>query len=142
MSSMTRSFKNLLINPRFQGRFIGYFLGLFFVMTLSLYSTTFLFFWKLRQKAISVGIKEDHIFHQFLSNQKAEMDFLFIGLTIFNFLLLLIFSVLISHRIAGPIKKLKGHLQSPGSEEFSLRKNDFFQDLVPVINEVKKKIKQ
>jgi len=142
MSTATRSLKNLFINPKFQLRFVGYFLGLFFVMTLSLYSTTFLFFWKLRHKAISVGIKEDHIFHQFLSNQKSEMDFLFIGLTLFNFLLLLIFSVLISHRIAGPLKKLTGQLQSPGPEDFSLRKNDFFQDLVPLINEVKKKIKQ
>ncbi len=142
MSTTTRSLKNIFINPKFQIRFVGYFLGLFIVMTLSLYSTTFLFFWKLRHKALSVGIKEDHIFHQFLSNQKTEMDSLFVVLTIFNFLLLLIFSLLISHRIAGPLKKLTGHLQSPDHENFSLRKNDFFQDLVPLINEVKKKLKQ
>ncbi|HXH76388.1 MAG TPA: hypothetical protein VNJ08_15560 [Bacteriovoracaceae bacterium] len=117
-------------------------MGLFIVTTISLYSTTYLFFWKLHKKALAVGIEDDHVFHQFLANQKYDMDLLFIGLMIFNFLLLLGVGFVISHRIAGPVQKLKNHLADPAQpDQFKLRENDFFKELVPIVNEIKQKLK-
>lgn len=124
-------------------KFMGYFVGLFILTTVSTYSTTYLFFWNLHRKAIKVGISEEHVFHQFLANQKADMDMLFIGLVIFNFILLLTIGFVISHRIAGPMKKLQNQLKEPESPEvFRLREKDFFKELEPVVNDLKQKLKK
>lgn len=138
-----RQIKNLFINPRFQLKLLSYFVGLFVLTTLSLYSTTFLFFWRLKQKALNVGIPEGHIFFKFLSNQKDDLDILFIGLAIFNFLLLIAVGFIISHRIAGPLHKMQNYLKniSSGSEDFNLRQTDFFQELKPSLSELKNKVK-
>jgi hypothetical protein len=141
--STPRQLKNILINPRFQLKLMSYFVGLFFLTTICLYSTTFLFFWKLKQKAFDVGIPDGHIFYRFLINQKNDLDNLFIGLAILNFFLLLGVGFLISHRIAGPIFKLKNQLSKietdPG--DFKLRESDFFRELEPLVKNLKDKIK-
>lgn len=134
-----RQLKNLLINPRFQFKFLSYFVTLFFISTLSLYTTTFLFFWRMKEKALNVGIPDGHVFFQFLVNQKRDLDLLFVGLAVFNFLLLIGMGFIISHRIAGPIFKLKNQLAqiSDDTEEFKLRESDFFQELEPLVKKLK-----
>lgn len=141
--STPRQLKNLLINPQFQLKFLSYFIMLFVVTTISLYSTTFLFFYRMKQKAINVGIPDGHVFYQFLTNQKHDLDLLFIGLAAFNLLLLIGVGFVISHRIAGPIFKLKGQLRdfSPESDEYRLRETDFFRELEPLVQNLKEKIK-
>lgn len=130
----------ILIDPSFQLRLLSYFLGLFFLTTLTLYSTTYLFFWSMKEKGLRVGIPEGHVYYQFLQNQKHDMDLLFIGLATFNFFLLLIIGLVISHRIAGPMAKIKKFLEEPEKEdEIKLRESDFFKDLEPLLNKVKKK---
>jgi hypothetical protein len=136
-----RKLKNILINPPFQLKLLSYFVFLFITSTITLYSTGLIFFWKMKQKALHVGIPEDHVFFRFLSNQKIEFDSLFIGLAILNFLLLIGTGFLISHRIAGPIHKLKVYLEQKSSEEaeFKLRDNDFFKELEPILKNRKSK---
>jgi hypothetical protein len=141
--STPRQLKNILINPKFQFKLMSYFVGLFFLTTICLYSTTFLFFWKLKQKALDVGIPDGHVFYRFLINQKNDLDNLFIGLAILNFFLLLGVGFLLSHRIAGPIFKLKNQLSKieTDSSDFKLRESDFFQELEPLVKNLKDKIK-
>jgi len=138
-----RQFKNLLINPKFQLKLMGYFVALFCLTTISLYSTTFLFFYRMKEKALNVGIPEGHIFFKFLGNQKHDLDTLFVGLAAVNFLLLIGVGFIISHRIAGPIFKLKKQLgpDSTDSEGFKLRQTDFFQELEPLVKALKDKTK-
>lgn len=138
-----RQLKNILIIPKFQLKLLSYFVGLFCLTTISLYSTTFLFFYRMKEKALNVGIPDGHVFFKFLGNQKSDLDTLFIGLAGFNFLLLISIGFIISHRIAGPIFKLKGQLGqiSSDSEEFKLRENDFFRELEPLVKELKEKVK-
>ena len=141
MSIKERSLNKIWINGPFQLKLIGYFVGLFILSTACLYSTTYLFFWNMKNKGLKVGIPEGHIFHQFLEAQKHDLDMLFIGLAAANFVLLLIVTLIISHRIAGPIYKMKQHLQDPSlkDEPFKFRQNDFFRELEPIINELKDK---
>jgi hypothetical protein len=137
-----RQLKNLLINPKFQLKLLSYFIVLFLITTISLYSTTFLFFYRMKQKALTVGIPDGHIFFKFLGNQKHDLDTLFIGLAAFNFFLLIGVGFILSHRIAGPIFKLKKQLSQKAhiSDEFKLRETDFFQELEPLVNELKEKL--
>lgn len=138
-----RQTKNILILPKFQLKIIGYFLGLFLLTTASLYSTSYVFFWRLNQKALNVGIPEGHVFFKFMANQKQDLDTFFIALAIINLLLLLGAGLIISHRIAGPIFKLRKYLSAldRDSDSFRLRENDFFKDLEPTVNSLKDKLK-
>ena len=137
-----RLLKNLLINPRFQLKFLSYFVVLFLITTACLYSTTFLFFFRMKEKALKVGIPEGHVFYDFLQTQKYDLDTLFICLVVLNFLLLIGVGFIISHRVAGPIHKLKNQLStiSPESDDFKLRENDFFQELEPLVKKLKDKV--
>jgi len=138
-----RQFNNILINPKFQLKLLSYFILMFLITTISLYSTTFLFFYRLKEKALNVGIPDGHIFFRFLINQKQDLDVLFIGLAVFNFFLLIGVGFIISHRIAGPIYKLNKQLSiiPEDLEDFKLRESDFFQELEPLVQTLKQKIK-
>ncbi len=140
----TRSIKNILIQPGFQIKLMSYFMGLFALTTASLYGATFLFFWNFKQKAIKVGIPEGHIFYTFLKNQKNDLDMLFSGLAMINLFFLIVIGFVVSHRIAGPLFKIKTHLNdlSPSSQDLQLRQKDFFKDMEPVINQLKNKLRK
>lgn len=136
MKLKERSWTSILISPSFQLKFLSYFVGLFFLTTISLYSTTYLFFWGLKNKGLKVGIPEGHVYYQFLQNQKHDLDSLFIGLAIFNFILLIGVGFIISHRIAGPIHQIKLYLQDTNQNKppIKFRKSDFFHELGPMLN--------
>lgn len=137
-----RSLKGLMINKVFQFKFLSYFLILFCISTLSLYSTTYLFFWNLKNRGLRVGIPEGHVFYQFLLNQKHDLDILFISLAVFNLITLIIVGFFISHRIAGPLKKLELFLGNPSDgEKLKFRDKDFFKELETVANQLKEQIK-
>lgn len=142
MTVKERSWTSLLINKAFQFKLISYFVGLFILTTLTLYSTTYLFFWNMTKKGMSVGIPEGHVYYQFLQNQKHDLDLLFLGLAAVNFALLIGVGFIVSHRIAGPIHKIKTFLKDPKShDKIQLRQNDFFQELGPIVNDLKDKMK-
>lgn len=138
MNPRERNLVNIIIDKPFQFKLLSYCLGFFTISTISLYSTTFLFYWNLKNKGIQVGIPEDHIFYRFLLEQKQNLDMLFIGLAVFNLTLLVIGVLIVSHRIAGPVNKVRAFLKSPHADEnYTLRKGDFFQDLPRLINQTK-----
>lgn len=138
-----RKLKNFLLVPSVQVKLLSYFIGLFLLTSLTLYSTSYLFFSRLNQKALDVGIPEGHVFFKFVANQKADLDQLYLLLTIANFLLLLGTGLLVSHRLAGPIHKLKKYLTEidKDSPPFILREKDFFKDIEPVVDSLKGKLK-
>jgi hypothetical protein len=143
MKTKKRQWRNILIDQNFQFRLLSYFVGLFLLTTVTLYSTTFLFFYRLKHKALDVGIPDGHIFYRFLADQKHDLDLLFLLLVLVNLLILLGVGFVVSHRIAGPILKLKNYLRdlSPASRSFNLRQGDFFRDLEPIVNSLKDKLK-
>jgi hypothetical protein len=144
MAQKKRQLKNILIEPQFQLKLLSYFVVLFAITTVSFYSVILIFFQRLKQKGLNVGLSPNHVFFDFLRHQKQDVDLLFIGLTVLNFLLLIGVGFIVSHRIAGPIHNLKNYLGntlSKDSVDFKLRKNDFLTDLVPIINKLKTKIK-
>ena len=140
---LSRQIKNLIINPRVQFKLIAVFAGVYLLTEASLYSTIYLFFWRFQEKAINVGIPEGHVFFKFLGDQKYSLDMLFMALAVINFFILILVGIIISHRIAGPIEKLKIHLDTLHGEadDFKLRDSDFFSDISPVVNKLREKFK-
>lgn len=142
MNVKERNWKNIIINPSFQLKLLSYFVVVFVLTTITLYSTTYLFFWNMKQKGLKVGIPEGHVYYQFLQNQKHDLDLLFIGLALVNFIVLISVGFIVSHRIAGPLYKFKKFLKNPESEDkIQLRQNDFLKELEPLVNDLKDKMK-
>lgn len=80
---------------------------------------------------------------KFSDGQKSDLDLLFIALAFVNLVLLISTGFIVSHRIAGPVYKLKNHLSQMSSEssEFRLRKKDFFKELKEIVDELRAKLK-
>jgi hypothetical protein len=143
MAKYKRALKNFLILPSFQVGFLGYFVFLFIISSLCFYSAIYLFFYNLRERALAIGVPKGHVFFLYIENQQYDLNQFLIYLVIANFVLLILVGLVISHRVAGPIYKLKKFLgqMSSESEEFKLRNKDYFKDLEPIVNDLKKKIK-
>ena len=124
-------------------KFIGYFIGLFIISSMCFYSAIYLFFYNLKSKALAIGVPKGHVFFLYIDNQQYDLNQFLIYLVIVNFLLLLIVGIAISHRVAGPLYKMRNYLTSiqADSEDFKLRQKDFFKELEPVVNNLKNKIK-
>jgi methyl-accepting chemotaxis protein len=129
----------LLVNPRFQLRFI-LFSTLSAVMTAAVYYfATRYFFHYFIDKGKELGLAADHTYFGFMQQEMLEMRNLFLA----SFALILVLQVVIgliySHRIAGPIFRIQKYLGSwskaNAAEKLEIRSKDDFQELASVINE-------
>jgi hypothetical protein len=144
MAEYKRSLRNFLILPNFQLRFLGYFVALFFISSLCFYSAIYLFFHNLRTRALAIGVPKGHVFFLYIDGQQYDLNQFLIYLVVLNFILLIIVGLVVSHRVAGPIYKLKKFLAQidHNSPDFKLRSKDYFKELEPIVNDLKSKIKE
>ena len=130
--------KKLLIYPRFQLWIIAVnaaLMGLgFLVVTFQVYRS----FHELRKLGLASGIPLHHSYFKFLDYQQNSLyTYLAIGLLFASFSSW-IFTLIFSHRLAGPIVRLKGFFQKISEtgefQQLNFRKGDFFCDLPPIVN--------
>jgi len=135
--------KNYLINPKFQLSFILFsILTSFFGMAV-FYGAIKYFFWTFKNMGKEVGIPENHIFFTFLDDQSTKMNYIFIISAFVFFLISLIGSLLLSHKVAGPIYRLTKYLKESSKEsqtpeelsKLQFRKGDFFLELQDAFND-------
>lgn len=133
-----RFLSNILIYPKFQLSLIGInFLALVVAFAILIFQNFYIFS-KLHKMGEDAGLTEDHVFHQFIRFQ--ENQFLFFTTATFIVVLLIItlVSLFISHRVAGPVLRLKTYFldmqKTEKIQKLEFRKNDFFDDLPKIIN--------
>ena len=87
---------------------------------------------------------EGHTFFRFMAIQKAELDQWFWGITIFDFILLLIVGLIVTHKVAGPIYKLRQTLAKfpEGGAEMKLRESDYIKELSSDIKNLEEKLRK
>lgn len=145
-----RKFKvrwRVLIYPNFQLRLLvinGFVMILSFLLTAVL---SFRSYENLKSMGLASNLPSDHLFFRFL---KLQFDSFFLHLSAafgLSILLTSIVTLLLSHRLAGPIVRLKSffkHIADRGlnpSERLSFRKGDFFSDLPAAVNQALDKIR-
>lgn len=137
--------KQYLINPEFQITVIGFFVGLAVV-------TIGVFFWSIHlvlsnfeETLKSLSLPEGHTLLLFVSENRKAMNIIFGTTSILLFIFLVVGGLILSHHIAGPIYRLKKHIQLVNSGEsfgdLNFRKKDFFQDILPDYNTMLAKIR-
>lgn len=129
--------RQILVNKSFQYRFAFYVCAWICLLGISypyILSTLFDFF--LAHFSTELNEKAN----QFLRLAKTEMIFLLLVIQAIVLALAFFLSLVVSHRMIGPLTKLirfmkeapTGKLEQP----LTFRKNDFFQDIPPVFNEM------
>lgn len=134
--------KTLLINPVFQKHFLAFSMGIGLAVTGVFYLALSYFFWKFKNKGISLGLPPDHTFFHFLDEQRFTMNLIFLVASGVIMLLVASYGLYMSNRIAGPIYRVQSHLKAwlagrvKGGVTF--RKEDYFLDLADSVNQVLK----
>lgn len=137
-----RKIKNFLIYPKFQLVLIGVNSLLMVLAFVFAYVGVSSGFDTLRQVGVDARVSSTHPFFNYIDLQQAFiLKYLAIALTA-ALILTMIFSLVFSHRVVGPITKLRNDLKRVVEGEdvtFKFRKNDFFKELPELINKILKK---
>ena len=124
----------LLINPEFQWKVILHFAALGLVIISTFFIANRYFFLKFMKKGELMQIPPNHVFFQFLSEQKMAMDWIYLTVTLSVMIFSFGYGLYFSHRVSGPLLRLKGEIRDWASGKrtqgtFKFRPKDYFQDL-------------
>ncbi len=135
-----------LINKNFQLRFSLYSLAPMMIAVLLFWISVEIFFYKMILLGQKYNLPAGHGYYQLISAQKSELHLIIIITTIILSVVFFIWSIFISHRIAGPFFKMKRYLDNAKSleevtqGELFFRKKDFFQEIPEAFNQFIKRI--
>jgi len=129
-----------LINPRFQLRFVAYYLFAVVGSITVFFLAVKYFFNQMYQEGINLNLPLNHVYFKMIVEQEELMTNIFIITSIVVSILLFVFGILLSHRVAGPFVKLNNYLKCMGQGEsrgkLFFRKRDFFQEIPESFNEM------
>lgn len=126
-----------LINPAFQLDVIKKFIVLVFFNIISFYWIVYYFFFNLESLGKMVGLNNNHPFFLFVVEQKKLMMILFLIIAVINVAVILLTGVLVSHKVAGPLYRLRNYLDNKditNAGQVNFRKGDYFLDIEKSFN--------
>lgn len=130
--------KKYIINPKFQYNLIGKFLFLALLNSTVLYGFIWYFFYNFKSEAIQMGLNKKHIFFKFINELQGDFNLIFFIALFTSMIILFIFGVLVSHKIAGPLYRLKTHLNEASTlndlSTVKFREKDYFRDIEESLN--------
>jgi len=130
--------KKFLIYPSLQLKVISYGLSIAAVGALSAVAATKYVFWRSAQVLKETGVALDHPVFRFLTEQERTFDFFFLLSGFTGFVIAFGLGVQLSHRVAGPVVRLRRHLDRSAAggapEKVIFREEDFFHDLAEAYN--------
>jgi hypothetical protein len=134
-----------IINKKLQMKLILYSIGIQLASFATYTAASWYFFRTFHAMAVEAGLPPQHIFFQFLSKQQYFLNVIFISSAIVLNIIIFLFCLKFSHRVAGPIYNLTQHLNRIETlqdlKNVKFRKGDYFQELEDAFNNFVKKIK-
>ena len=92
-----------------------------------------LFFESLIQNGKSAGFIDGHIYYEFINSQRSHLKSEFLIALVVSLILTSIFTLWLSHRLAGPLVRLKNILKSTAEsgvyKSFKFRDKDYFREI-------------
>ena len=138
--------KSFLIYPKFQ---LGFIIKMFIMAlfnSLVIVTCMRFFFKDLLKKAMEEGLGVESPLVQFIQGQYDQFFIITLISVVVSSLLITIFGVFISHRIAGPLYRLQQDIeQMVSTKEYKtifFRKGDHFQELRLSVNKLIKQFKE
>ena len=125
---------------KFQYALIGYSILMAGAVIFSLFIGINTFFTRSSEQAQALGLMSDHVFFDFINRQEKAVKLLFTANAVIIFGFMSLFALFLSHRVAGPLSRVKLTLQKMAQGEdpgkVSFRRNDYFQELADLLNKV------
>ena len=143
MNSQAASYKrnHFLVMPGFQLKFMGYIICFAVFGIMVLYASNYLYYEHLVAEGKELGLAADHIYFEFIEQQKSLLNTTFLSVSAIVFGCLFLAGLYLSHKIAGPVYRIKLHLEyirehgeAPGKLKF--RDRDFFPEVAELVNEL------
>jgi sensor histidine kinase YesM len=135
---MSKPRKIYLINPQFQMRFVAFSIVSSLLVIILVAGMQYYFFHHYQSMGIQNGIPSDHIFFEFLREQRNFITIALVILAAAITAVQVILGILFSHRVAGPLYRMNRHMQevASGSEKltFQVRDGDYFSELADNFN--------
>lgn len=130
--------KIYLINKPFQYSFIIFSCTVSLLSLCTFYFAILYFFWSFEQRGINLGIPPEHIFFRYIAEEKIAMNNIFIVASIIVLAITTLGALVLSHRVAGPLYRLRQHLHQISSMQtlktVKFRRGDFFRELEESFN--------
>lgn len=128
----------VLINKPFQIKFFIWLFTGISIINVILYLAIFYILNSFITMGVELGLENLHPYFIFVKHQKEKIDLIFAGTFLVEVIVLTIFSYVFSHRVAGPIHRMKVWLIAVAAGKdvlpLSFRKNDFFAEVPDFIN--------
>ena len=129
----------LLVIPEFQTRLIGLMLVMALAVIAIFYGANYYFFERYASLGLNIGLPADHVYFKFLSEQRQYMDRIFGISALVVSLVLGLGGLVLSHRVAGPIHRIRTHLRQIAEGKplspVTFRKGDFFPEVAEAFNQ-------
>lgn len=135
--------RKLLINKKFQLSFLTYLVVSALSVVVIFYAANWAFFYKFETLGRTAGLPPDHVFFLFLRDQARTMNVIFAVTSVVTVLFHVSVGLVLSHRVAGPLLRLRNHLtkiaEGAPDSPVNFRKKDYFQELPEAYNKRFKK---
>lgn len=127
-----------LINPPFQLAFMAWMVGISFAVIGVFYGANWYFFEKFWDQGVALGLPTDHVFFEFLRDQRREMFWIFLATSSVVFAAVCSIGLILSHRVAGPLYRLRKHVMDVADgntvDDVKFRTGDHFQEVAAAYN--------
>ena len=141
-----RKIKNFIINPRFQLSLVGFFSFLYLLIIGILYINIYGTFQSLVTIEYEIPSASQKIMLDNLTKQKESFDRAFLFSSFSVLIIMLCGGIVISHRIAGPLHRMREFLIKQKDDkqyrELRFRGQDFFPELAEDFNKYQKTCKE
>ena len=117
---------------------VGIFIGISLVINLIYFFSMNISFEEFFTLGKQLGLPQESQFFRFINHQKDKFTNIFLVTSVLSSVVLVIFGILLSHKIAGPVYRmtedLKEMIKSKTTKEIHFRKGDFFIELTETFN--------
>jgi len=130
--------KILLVNPSFQFSFMSQTLLMTLVVLFVVYMFKVFMMWDLRRVALESGIAENSEFMRVLDYRSITSDIGFAVLAVILTIVMLGWTLWVSHRVAGPIHRIRNEIKKiidgQPLQRIGIRDHDYFHELKESVN--------
>lgn len=132
--------RKLLIYPQFQLRYLVSSLGGSLAVISICFFANHLFFRHFERRGHDGGLPADHIFFQFLAEQRHFMAMVLVGVAVVTTVCLTVYGLVLSHRMAGPLHRLRRYLEEEiqgngNAHPLKFRDGDYFVEIADLVNQ-------
>lgn len=135
-----------IVMPKFQLAIFMATFGSFFIAFITVAFMTYGSYRSLLKEGLKGQLEENHPYFQFIKHQYNELIIYLVMALVLGTVITAFFAFFYSNKIAGPIYRLKLHLEDFNKtkelKEISFRKGDYLEDLGPLINSCIQEIKK